>query len=352
MPTTEINPEPPARTPRPRRWRRRLAWLLAFVVGALVAGELVARFYFGLGDPPLMMADPQIEYLYKPSQTVRRFGHVIHYNQYSMRSPDFPAHKSDPSEFRVLVVGDSVVNGGAVNTDADVATAILARMLPEDLRRPVVVGNISAGSWGPPNELAYLRRFGTFDADVIVLVFSSHDAADVPTFEPTVGVRDDFPDRRPVSALAEGVHRYLPRVWWRLTHRAEMNAAATNSAPAAAATMPAADVEAATRAIAEMIDLARAAGATMIVAQHLEAGELNGHAQPGQQIIADLARAKGIEPLQLGDAFGQAMRNGIPVYDGYIHPSRAGQQLMADVLLPEIERAAHAREHPQTRPAE
>src|SRR3982751_6129423 len=104
MPTPEINPEPPAPpAPRPRRWRRRFLWLLILCVVALVGGELVARFYFGLGDPPLMIADPQVEYLYKPSQTVHRFGHVIHYNQYSMRSPDFPVHKTDPNEFRVLV---------------------------------------------------------------------------------------------------------------------------------------------------------------------------------------------------------------------------------------------------------
>ncbi len=29
------------------------------------------------------------------------------------------------------------------------------------------MANISAGSWGPPNQLEYLKRFGTFDADVL-----------------------------------------------------------------------------------------------------------------------------------------------------------------------------------------
>jgi len=45
------------------------------------------------------------------------------------------------------------------------------------LGRPVVVGNASAKSWGPPNELAYLQHFGTLDADVVILELSSHDYA-------------------------------------------------------------------------------------------------------------------------------------------------------------------------------
>src|SRR5947207_15760221 len=80
------------------RWRRRGAFLLISLLLLLVGGELFARYYLGLGDPPLMIADPQIEYLYKPSQTVHRFGHIIHYNAYSMRSDDFPAHQTDSNE--------------------------------------------------------------------------------------------------------------------------------------------------------------------------------------------------------------------------------------------------------------
>jgi hypothetical protein len=40
----------------------------------LVAGELFARFYLGLGDPPLSEADSKIEYLFKPDQDCHRRG--------------------------------------------------------------------------------------------------------------------------------------------------------------------------------------------------------------------------------------------------------------------------------------
>ena len=64
------------------------------------------------------------------------------------------------------------------------ATTRLENKLAESLDRPVLVANIAAGSWGPPNILAYLRRFSFFDADVVVIVLNSPDYADAPTFEP------------------------------------------------------------------------------------------------------------------------------------------------------------------------
>ena len=81
----------PASAPSRRRWRRRLVLLGAVLVGLFLAAESFCRFYLGLGDPPLSMADPRIEYLFKPNQNCRRFGNTIRYNAWSMRSDDFPA---------------------------------------------------------------------------------------------------------------------------------------------------------------------------------------------------------------------------------------------------------------------
>jgi hypothetical protein len=182
----------------------------AVLVGLFLAAESFCRFYLGLGDPPLSMADPRIEYLFKPNQNCRRFGNTIRYNAWSMRSDDFPARKADPNEYRVMVFGDSVVNGGALTDQSKLATMILQERLRADLKRPVIVGNISAGSWGPPNMLAYAQKFGLFDADVVVVVLSSHDYADVPTFTPVVGVDPSFPEHRPWCATWEGGQSAVP----------------------------------------------------------------------------------------------------------------------------------------------
>src|SRR4051812_27909934 len=108
---SQLGSEPPASAPAPPRSRKRsrtVRWSgrIAVVVLALLGvAELVGRFAFGLGNPPLFRGDPEIEYLYRPNQDIHRFGSHLHFNAYSMRSDDFPSHKSDPRELRVMVIG-------------------------------------------------------------------------------------------------------------------------------------------------------------------------------------------------------------------------------------------------------
>lgn len=191
--------------------RSRNRQLLVAVLGALalltVASELFAKLYLGLGDPPLVMSDPGIEYLFQPSRCYHRFGNEVCYNSYSLRSDEFAKTKTHPEERRVIFLGDSVLNGGALTDQQDLATSLLGKWLQQDLSGPLVTGNVSAGSRGPPNFLAYARRHGFFDADLVVLVLSSHDAADVPTGENLVGADPDFPDHSPTLALQEMVSR-------------------------------------------------------------------------------------------------------------------------------------------------
>ncbi|WP_338243100.1 hypothetical protein [Aurantiacibacter hainanensis] len=173
---------------------------LVAVVGLVGAGELFARSILGLGDPPLTIRDPEIEYMFKPG-TYERFGNRAYFNQHSMRSPPY----QPDANLKVLVLGDSVINGGALTDQDELATELLRNSLPEGSW----VGNVSAGSWGPANMSAYLQRHGTFDADYIFVVLSSHDLNDVPTYAEDLG--DDLPETAPVSALYEGAYRYLPR---------------------------------------------------------------------------------------------------------------------------------------------
>src|SRR5262245_23618663 len=166
---------------RIKRWLRILAITL---LAGVVALELIARFALGLGTPPLSIRHPTIEYMFAPDQDCMRFGNHFQTNAWGMRSPPFASQKLDPNEFRVMVFGDSVINGGNLTDQADLATSIVATQLERQLNRPVVVGNISAGSWGPGNWLAYAEEYGFFDADCVLLVLGSGDAGDCPEFLP------------------------------------------------------------------------------------------------------------------------------------------------------------------------
>ena len=78
------------------------------LIALVLAAELFARLYLGLGDPPLFVADDTIEYLFAPNQDVTRFGNRVRYNAYSMRSDDITPKKSDPNELRVWKDGNPV----------------------------------------------------------------------------------------------------------------------------------------------------------------------------------------------------------------------------------------------------
>lgn len=73
--------------------------------------------------------------------------------------------------------------------------------------------NISSGSWGPDNCAAYLKEKGTFGAKAMVLVCSSHDAFDVMSHVPVVGIYPNYPDKQYKLAIWEVIDRYLmPRI--------------------------------------------------------------------------------------------------------------------------------------------
>lgn len=183
--------------------------MVACALLVLAAAELIARLGLGLGDPPLYLRDPDIEYLYAPSQRVRYLGHEVVINSHSMRAAEFAARKSGPRECRVMVIGDSIVAGGGRIGQSALATERLAEGLRQSLQRPVVVGAIAAGSWGPANQLAFAQKFGLFDADAVILVLNSGDVDDVPGLE-AIGAA--WPTRKPLLALQEPMQRILERL--------------------------------------------------------------------------------------------------------------------------------------------
>ena len=177
--------------------------LLALVLFAAV--EITLRKVWGFGETVLFQADKNLEYIAQPNQERKRFGHKIVYNQYSMRS----APLADNETCVVLGFGDSVINGGSLTDQDSLATTIVENQFQNGVR----FLNISAGSWGPDNCAQYLDKYGDFNAKMIVLFVSSHDAHDNMTFEPTVGHHESYPDKQFTLATGEVLVRYImPRI--------------------------------------------------------------------------------------------------------------------------------------------
>lgn len=307
-------------------WNTRKAFIFfAFttVIG-ITGGEIFARYHLGLGTPPLSITHPKIEYIFKPNQNVMRFGNHFIVNQYGMRTVSFDTHKTD-DEFRVMVFGDSVLNGGAQTDHATLATTLLQNRLAENQK--AVVGNISAGSWGPGNWLAYAKEYGFFDANIVVLVISSHDDADNPTF----GALNEstHPIKSPVSALLEGVTRYLPR------YLPQIDAGGATNESDRLEEMPSEkEVQRGLNDLTAFLELARKSAANVLVLQHWEKSEIElGTSKNGYQRIRQVCESIGVPCISLEPSFSQAIKNGNNPYRDNIHPNQIGQRLISDALF-------------------
>jgi hypothetical protein len=146
----------------------------ALVLGTVVISEALLRLW-GFGTPVLYVADPQAGYYPAPHQSVGRFGAHVETNAFGMRSPDYAAAKP-LGVFRILMVGDSTLYGGSYIDQPE----LYSRQLESQLRslangRRVEVMAIAANGWGPFHELGYVRKFGTFGADLVMVNLPTAD---------------------------------------------------------------------------------------------------------------------------------------------------------------------------------
>ncbi|MGC9502103.1 SGNH/GDSL hydrolase family protein [Baaleninema sp.] len=181
--------------------------VLLAIAGLAVAIEIGLRVLFGFGKPPLYVADDTIGYRLAPNQQTRRLGNRIEINRYSMRSEDI-APTPNPDTLRVLLLGDSIANGGWWTDGNETISAILQRRLAP-ISPVVEVLNASANSWGPRNERAYLEKFGTFGARVVVLLINTDDLFASAPSSLKVGRDRSYPDRYPPLAWVEVLSRYV-----------------------------------------------------------------------------------------------------------------------------------------------
>jgi len=268
-------------------------FLLLAVAG--LAGEWVARSILGLGTPPLSIAHPRIEYMFKPDQDVLRFRHRVLINHYGMRSEPFTARRGK-NEFRAMVFGDSVVFGGAQIDQADLATTLVQKKLAVEMGKDIVVGNISAGGWGACHWLAYVQEYGFFAADVVILVISSHDYAKLAQ-----------PTEPPVSALLEGIERYLPRYLPKFLTSGSATQVETDHFQEP----PEAEIERGLRDLRQFLVLAWEHAGHVVVFQHWEQSEMRqGKTRAGNQRIGKICASLNIPTIQLAPHYTQALKRG------------------------------------------
>lgn len=199
---------------------------------------------------------------------------------------------------RVLVLGDSVVNGGVQIGQDETATA-LATAADHEGRE---WAQAAAGGWGTPNELGWLQRYGErVEAERVVLVISTHDLSEYYRFGHLSG--RTHPTAAPMCAVSDLVFTYGARFL-------PSDDPTVHDGPRCLA------------ALSGIADWCRAKGLPLSIVVHAARDE----AVPADAIAA--CRRLGIEPTV---DFADADKAGGYV-DG-IHLSKAGQRHLADVLI-------------------
>lgn len=293
--------------------------ILIFVL-FLVMCEFILRFAFGFCDALLYRESDKYEYIAQPNQNRHRFGAHIYCNSYSQRNGE-----PDSTKVRVLGLGDSVIFGGTWMDQDSLASTLFS----EETGMQML--NISAGSWGPDNCAAYLKEKGTFGASAMILVCSSHDAFDVMTHVPVVGVVPTYPDRQYKLAWAELIDRYIvPRiemVFWRTKvnldpdEQVVKNIEFKNTVRQKSALFD--------KGFDQLLEIAREKNIPMAIYLHAEQDELKAgsYNEMGQMIIKWAAshRVKLVEGLKAGEKEN--------MYYDKIHFNEAGQRFMATQLV-------------------
>ncbi len=304
---------------------KKVAWCIIFILLAAIGSELFLRFRYGFCQAPLYVSDPDFEYIYAPGQQVIRFGNRVMTNRFSMRSEEV----SPADTTAILLLGDSVVNGGSLTDHDSLASTILEKRLSASLRQVVRVLNISAGSWGPDNAAAYLKKYGLFQADLICLVTSSHDAHDNMVHDDVVGLDTNLPAVQYPWALEELWKRYIYPRYIKNNSRFDIS-----YAPALPDAQPGIrkDGEGFNPGYAQLAGLARAHQVPFLIYLHpetyeIEAGKYNGQ---GDEIIGFATRdsIRLVRELDLGI---------LPAYyrkNDHIHYNARGQKFLADKLYP------------------
>lgn len=282
--------------------------------------EFILRFAFGFCDALLYRESDKYEYIAQPNQDRHRFGAHIYYNSYSQRNDE-----PDSTKVRVLGLGDSVIFGGTWMDQDSLASTLFSEATGTQML------NISAGSWGPDNCAAYLKENGTFGASAMILVCSSHDAFDVMTHVPVVGVVPTYPDRQYKLAWAELIDRYIvPRIrmmFWRTKVKLDpdqqvvKNIEFKNTVRQKSALFD--------KGFDQLLEIAREKNIPMAIYLHAEQDEVKAgnYNEMGQMIIkwAEAHGVKLVEGLKAGEKEN--------MYHDKIHFNEAGQRFLATQLV-------------------
>jgi hypothetical protein len=293
--------------------KRKYLKLVLWGALGLALFEAAARLY-GFGNPPMVVRDTEIEYYHLPNMSYTRFGNRVSINRYGLRSRDFDKDTLTP-ENHVAVFGDSIVYGNHDISQEDTIAFVLETSLRKESSE-LVVSSIAASSWGPSNLVAYLKRFGPFHGRFAVLVVSTHDMADIPSF-----VSDVIPYRTTPSYFAlhdfgQAVVELTSRRLWPFEDKRSFEELRSEGGAA----------------FQRLVAMLQRDFGSVLLLHHPSSDELAAGDLSGFKHFEALARSTGIRIEPLATVYSQAEANGAQIYLDGMHLSPDGSRLVAQFI--------------------
>ena len=258
-------------------------------------------------------------------------------NSLGFRDRDHPLVKPK-GVYRVLVLGDSIVQGLYVPSSRDILTAVLERALLEQ-GDSVEVLNFGVSGYNTRQEVEMLREKGLpFNPDLVVLVFCVNDTCldcgNILSFLGRAERQRNTTLRRPAGLLR---HSALVR----LVYAVQQRHAASAISPLAATLGP----DSVTESFEVLGNLSRAAGFTTVVVWFPRLARAKGSSDNDlRQRIAGLSQSNGLQYCDLTDALQAGARQSPMAVDA-LHPNAAGHRCAGRELARYIR--AHVLRPPQ-----
>lgn len=307
---------------RPSWLPGRRAAAAACILGALLATCELSGRALGLHTPVLYEAT-SYGYRARPLQDIWRFGNHIHYDRFGLRS-DGVAAAPAADGLRILCLGDSITNGGAITDQADTYPQILERELRASGKQ-VEVFNASAPGWAIANEAGWLRANGIFGARVVVLTIGTTDLFQETAPADIVDRHPAFPSRGPSLALEELLMRYArPRLLGQSS--ADPGSERDSLAPSVALSMAAAAIDQ-VLAIADGTHSHGAVPVVLYVEQPDPFEPADRTTLAAKTLLFDALKRKGIDFVTTGNAFRSA--GGEKLFRDRLHPNADGNRVLA-----------------------
>ncbi len=307
------------------------------LMAVLAAGELAGRM-LGLHTPMLYQVT-SYGYRVAPDQDIRRFGHRVFINHQGLRNEPI-APLPAAGTLRILCLGDSITNGGAITDQDDTYPYQLQRLLESNGKKAEVL-NASAPGWAIGNEAGWLKENGVLGSQAVVFTIGTLDLFQELAGPETVDGHPSFPSHAPLLALEDLVTHYVvPRILRRRT-----------ADPGAG--LSAQSLQEARENIAQLLDmagLARRSGATPTVLFIEQPGryELSDpYTVSAKALLFQALNQRRIPYVDTREAVEHA--GGGSLFRDGLHPNASGNHVLAQAAVEAIARAASVPANPSLR---